>query len=559
MAAGEDLDDVAERCAVERRHDPDFGRQRRQRPLARRVEEALGLELLLQLLERQLQRAEALGLEVVAEDLILALRLVDADPAARDHAQSVFGLELQVAHGRAVHHRLDLRAAILEREVQVAGVPQPAVGDLALDPEIAESGFEEPANRRRQLRDRDDAPFLRRGCLTIVLEGLREKIGHRIGSISATGARMRDRQPCEGAGVAAASVSTSAADRLRRSMAVARPVFGSAVTMTAFSRPGPVAASNLAGIAVDEPAERGVDGDADDRIVRPGHARVGQAGRALRQDPFVGGLHVRVRADHGRDEAIEVPAHGDLLRGRLGVEVHEDDARLGAERFDLAERERERIVERRHEHAPHQVQHADGFARPRAADDAAAAGHAGGEVGRPKQARLARQVLEHFLLVPDVVPRRHDVDAVAEDGVRHVAGDAEARRRVLDVGDDEVDPALLDQRRDRPPRDLPARLSKDVADEQNLHQSGFRVGRRLDGDRNLATAPLVDARQHDVQLAARKRGAGAAGVDRDLASDDAREMAERCAPPDETRLRDARSAARACGRRRRALPSVKVT
>ncbi len=79
MAAGEDLDDVAERRTIERRDDPDLGRQRRQRPFASRVEEAFGLELLLQLLERQLQRAEALGLEVVAEDLVLALGLVDAD------------------------------------------------------------------------------------------------------------------------------------------------------------------------------------------------------------------------------------------------------------------------------------------------------------------------------------------------------------------------------------------------------------------------------------------------------------------------------------------------
>ena len=143
MAAGEDLDDVAQRRAVERGHDADFRRQRRQRPLARRLEEALGLEFLLQLLERQLQRAESLRLQVVAEQLILALRLVDAEPAARDHAQPVFGLELQVAHGGAIHHRLDLRAAILEREVEVAGVPQPAVGDLSLDPQIAETGLEQ--------------------------------------------------------------------------------------------------------------------------------------------------------------------------------------------------------------------------------------------------------------------------------------------------------------------------------------------------------------------------------------------------------------------------------
>ena len=108
-------------------------------------------------------------------------------------------------------------------------------------------------------------------------------------------------------------------------MSVARPVCSSASMMTAFSRGLPVAVSKRAGIAVEKPPERRLDLDADDRIVRAGHADVGQIRRALRQDALVGRLHVRVRADHGRHLAVEVPAHGDLLRRRLGVEVDEDD------------------------------------------------------------------------------------------------------------------------------------------------------------------------------------------------------------------------------------------
>ena len=53
--------------------------QRRQRPLARRVEQPLGLQPLLQLLERELQRAETVRLHVLADELVLALRLVDAE------------------------------------------------------------------------------------------------------------------------------------------------------------------------------------------------------------------------------------------------------------------------------------------------------------------------------------------------------------------------------------------------------------------------------------------------------------------------------------------------
>ena len=56
-----------------------------------------GREPLLQLLEGQLQRAEPVRLQVLADDLILALRVVDAEPAARDDPQAVLRLEAQVA------------------------------------------------------------------------------------------------------------------------------------------------------------------------------------------------------------------------------------------------------------------------------------------------------------------------------------------------------------------------------------------------------------------------------------------------------------------------------
>ena len=118
------------------------------------VEQPFGLQPLLQLLEGELQRAEPVRLEVLADELILALRLVDAEPAARDDVQAVLRLELQVADRRAEHHRLDLRAAVLEREVHVPGVPDAAVRDLALDPDVAEAGLEQVADRGGQLATR---------------------------------------------------------------------------------------------------------------------------------------------------------------------------------------------------------------------------------------------------------------------------------------------------------------------------------------------------------------------------------------------------------------------
>ena len=76
IPAAQHLDDVANRRAVERRHDADLARQRRQRTLARRVEQPFGLQPLLQLIERELQRAEARAARG-------ARRRADTRPSAR--------------------------------------------------------------------------------------------------------------------------------------------------------------------------------------------------------------------------------------------------------------------------------------------------------------------------------------------------------------------------------------------------------------------------------------------------------------------------------------------
>ena len=62
-----------------------------------------------------------------------------------------------------------------------------------------------------------------------------------------------------------------------------------------------------------------------------------------------------VRADDRRDLAVEVPAHRDLLGRRFRVEVDEDDFARAAQRLDLAQDDRERVVELQHEHAAHDV------------------------------------------------------------------------------------------------------------------------------------------------------------------------------------------------------------
>ena len=90
-----------------------------------------GLQSLLQLLERELQRPDALRLHVLADDLVLALGVVDAETTARYDVQTVLGLETQIVAGRTEHDGANLRRLVLEREVPLAGVPHAADREIS--------------------------------------------------------------------------------------------------------------------------------------------------------------------------------------------------------------------------------------------------------------------------------------------------------------------------------------------------------------------------------------------------------------------------------------------
>ena len=73
----------------------DAARQHGQRLLARFVEKSFRLELFLQLLERELQRAQAHRLDVAHVNLILAAQFVNAERAANGDVQAVLGAAFQ--------------------------------------------------------------------------------------------------------------------------------------------------------------------------------------------------------------------------------------------------------------------------------------------------------------------------------------------------------------------------------------------------------------------------------------------------------------------------------
>ena len=193
-------------------------------------------------------------------------------------------------------------------------------------------------------------------------------------------------------------------------------------------------------MAVRNRCEHRLDFAAQNAFVRPGETGVGQIRRAAGKNLLVRRLHVRVRAHHGADLAVEHPRERNFFRGRLGVKIHEDDRRVLAQPFRLVERERERIVQRRlHEGAALRVHHGDGRQVADFQNRAAFAGRAGRIIQRTQKARLVLQQFHDFLLIPQMVAGGDGVHAVGEKFRGDVGRDAVAAGGVLAVGDDDVE------------------------------------------------------------------------------------------------------------------------
>ena len=104
------------------------------------IEQALPIQLFLQLLEGHIQVAHAVGRQAAAIQLVRAVPRVDADTAGGDDLHPVFRLEAQL-HSRALeHHTAQGAFAVLEGEVVVAGGVHLVVGHLAPQQQVAEGG-----------------------------------------------------------------------------------------------------------------------------------------------------------------------------------------------------------------------------------------------------------------------------------------------------------------------------------------------------------------------------------------------------------------------------------
>jgi hypothetical protein len=141
---------IAQRRRAQRGDDADPARKIRQRPLARGVEQALGLQLRLEAQELLVERTLAGGLQGFGNELKLTARLVERDAATAAHALPVLRREAQL-RGAAAKQRAAqecaLAVGILQAEVAVTAGGARETGDLALDADVAET----PGELRREL------------------------------------------------------------------------------------------------------------------------------------------------------------------------------------------------------------------------------------------------------------------------------------------------------------------------------------------------------------------------------------------------------------------------
>src|ERR1700722_852458 len=115
----QNIQNVAQCRGLRRRYHANSRRQRRNRFFALCRKQSFVLQLRLKLLERQLQRARALGLNKFRRNLKLAAVFVHRHAPAHQRLQSIRRTKTQQPSRGAEHHHANLRIPILQREIKV--------------------------------------------------------------------------------------------------------------------------------------------------------------------------------------------------------------------------------------------------------------------------------------------------------------------------------------------------------------------------------------------------------------------------------------------------------
>ena len=160
MAPADDVEEIVNDGASGRRDDADAAREGRQVTFAGGVEEPLLLQLLLQLLECELQRACAYRLQRLGDELQLAALFVYGDAATHQDAQSSLGAKAEKRRLPPEKHHGKLTMFILEREIEVSGGGAAQIGYFAFDPAVGIGSLDVAADFCDECADGPDAPRL---------------------------------------------------------------------------------------------------------------------------------------------------------------------------------------------------------------------------------------------------------------------------------------------------------------------------------------------------------------------------------------------------------------
>ena len=137
LPAGEERLEKIGDCGTRRaRHHRDPFRKRWQRPLSRRRESTLRLELRVKPPQLRFQRPGADGVEAVDRELVGAAGRVDLEPPVADDLEPIGRLEGECLHGAPPDHRPQHRRVVLERQVDMAARGPGKIADLARHPDV---------------------------------------------------------------------------------------------------------------------------------------------------------------------------------------------------------------------------------------------------------------------------------------------------------------------------------------------------------------------------------------------------------------------------------------
>src|SRR5207302_5113149 len=213
----------------------------------------------------------------------------------------------------------------------------------------------------------------------------------------------------------------------------------------------------------------------DHGVPRPHHPQVGDEGCAVGQNPSIRGRDVGVGPEYEAGPAVQVPAHGDLLGGGLGMDVDQPEPGAAGRRQHLVHGPKGRVGGR-HEKLALDVAHQDLALGPEVMAVPAASGSPGRVVLGPQDGP-AVEAGQHLPLVPDVVARGQHVDPQGEEVVGDLGGQAEAAGRVLPVGHHQVHAVLLAKLGQEAGDGVASRTADDVPDGEHGHDHWRMVAR----------------------------------------------------------------------------------